>query len=279
MDNIELKNLVPMFLNFYKRAQLECSDNETRWELWKELYNFAAVPPGKEGEIHARNLLDDAWEKYGQKITYINEWKPNPNEIENYLTEVKTLLGCKEQINIVVIYFVGGFENNAFVAQYDKERLALCLPIECGESNIILAHELTHIVHSKIARFTGEWERTIASTILQEGLATQVSKHIVPGEPVGHYIEHKKGWLDSCKLMKEKIIKGIFPYLNDSSPEVINKFTFGTGTTNNDREVYFVGWQLVNFLLEKGKTFRQIARIQEGDIPNYLREAYPKLLN
>ncbi|MGE7600460.1 DUF2268 domain-containing putative Zn-dependent protease [Lysinibacillus fusiformis] len=278
MNNIELINLIPKFLDFYERANLEWLDDEERWKIWKKHYNFAAVPPGDEGQKIAKSLFYGAWEKYKKNINYIKNWKENLTKVENCLKEVKTLLGYDKPINLVLIYFVGGFENNAFVAPYDQDRLALCIPIECGDSDITLSHELTHVVHSKTANLTPNWERTIASTILQEGLATQVSKFIVPGKPDEKYIEHKQEWFNSCKLVREEIIKGIVPYLDDSSSEIITKFTFGTGTTNHDREVYFVGWEIVTALLEQGVTFKEIASVQEEEIPNYLRGCY-SLLN
>ena len=59
-DTLELRNLVPNFLKFYDLAA-PC-DGETRFELWREHYGFAAVPPGEEGATLSRKLLDGAWE-------------------------------------------------------------------------------------------------------------------------------------------------------------------------------------------------------------------------
>lgn len=271
-------NLVPKFLSFYKKVNSSVVDEETRWSLWKEHYNFAAVPPGEKGMQMARNLLDNAWNKYRDNLLVIEEWTPEKEKVYDYLKKIKTLFGYEETINLVIIYFVGAFENNAFVAPYDKNRLALCLPIENGSSNIMLAHELTHIVHSNTADLSADWERTIASTIIQEGLATQVSKFLVPGNPDEDYIEHKNGWFESCKQNRINILKGIYSYLDDSSSETVTKFTFGTGTTNTEREAYYVGWEVVEHLLERGLTFEEIANIQEKDIPNFIREFYPGLL-
>lgn len=279
MDKIEIINYVPKFLKFYKLASKENIDSENRWNLWKEHYNFAAIPPGPDGQKLARELLDNAWEKYPEKLSYLEKFKPNLNDVEKYLKEIKSLFDCKDMINVIVIYFVGGFENNPFVARYDEERLALCLPIECGDSKITLSHELTHVVHSKTANLKSEWKRTIASTILQEGLALQVSKYLIPGKADEEYIEHKEGWLDSCKSKKNEIIKGVLPYLNDSSSEIVYKFTFGNGTTNIDREVYFVGWEVVDYLIKKGIKFKDIANIQEDKMPDYLKEVFSNLLN
>ena len=277
MDKVEVLNLVPKFLTFYGLANKPDIEDEQRWDLWKEHYNFAAVPPGEEGRLIARNLLDAAWSSYADHLSFIKNWKPNQEIVRDSLTKVKELLGYDQPIDLVVVYFVGGFENNPFVAPFDGERLALCLPIENGDSEIILAHELTHIVHTQTANLTAEWERTIASTILQEGLATQVSKFLVPGHQDEEYIEHKKGWLQSCKEKRAGIINGIFPYLDDASSKAVTMFTFGNGTTNHEREAYYVGWELVEFLLAQGVTFKEMASLQEADIPNYVRGIYPKL--
>jgi hypothetical protein len=278
LDNVELLDLVPKFLSFYHLANKPDIDEEKRWALWEEHYNFAAVPPGIEGRRMARNLLDEAWERYTDYLSFIEEWKPNEENVRDSLTKVKELLGYDQSIEFVVVYFVGGFENNPFVAPFDGDRLALCLPIENGESDIILAHELTHIVHTQTANLTAEWERTIAATILQEGLATRVSQFIVPGHPEELYIEHKKGWLQSCKENRAEIISGIFPFLEYSSSEAVTMFTFGNGTTNHEREAYYVGWELVNFLLDQGVTFKEMASVQEKDIPDYVRNTFLKIL-
>ena len=279
MDKVELINLVPKFLDFYQLANKSDIDKEKRWTLWEKHYNFAAIPPGEEGKTIARSLLDGAWNTYSEHLIMLENWEPNLEKVKEYLTKVKKLLGYDQPINFVVVYFVGGFENNPFVAPYDENRLALCLPIENGESDILLSHELTHIVHSHTANLTADWERTIGSTILQEGLATQVSRFLVPGETTELYIEHTKGWLKSCYENKSNIIMGILPYLEDSSSEVVTMFTFGNGTTNREREAYFVGWEFVQYLLGEGVTFKEMAYIQEKDITNYLREVYPLLFN
>ncbi|QPC45861.1 hypothetical protein [Mangrovibacillus cuniculi] len=278
MDQIEIINLVPRFLKFYQEAKAEEIDREKRWELWKEHYNFAAVPPGEEGKKKARQLLDNAWNQYRERIRYLENWESDVRSVELYLSKVKSLLGYQEPINLVVVYFVGGFEGNPFVAPYDQERLALCLPVECNNTTIILSHELTHIVHASTANFSTKWERSIASTILQEGLAMHVSKQLVPGKEEESYTEFTKGWLASCKASREEIFKGILPYLEDSSSETVFRFTMGLGTTNHEREAYFVGWEMVNYLLGRGTTLEEIACIREDKMINYVRNIHKKML-
>ena len=226
----------------------------------------------------ARTLLDGAWDRYDEATESLRDWQPDPSALEEYVGKVKHLLGCEENIRFVVVYFVGGFEGNPFVAPFDSERQALCLPVENGNSDILLAHELTHIVHAKTAGFSANWERTIAAVVLQEGLATQVSRHLVPGEPDEAYIEFSAGWLESCETKKEDIFNGILPYLSDSSSEKVYQFTMGNGTTGLEREAYYVGWKVVGSLLENGVSFKEIAVVKEENTPIFLQSNINKAI-
>ncbi|WP_432352352.1 DUF2268 domain-containing putative Zn-dependent protease [Sporosarcina sp. A2] len=278
-DHIVIHNLVPKFLGFYKKATTKDIGSEERWKLWKEHYNFAAVPPGENGKKIAKKLLNDAWDKYSDYISLIENWKPDESLVREHLTEVKKILGYDSAFTFGIIYFVGGFEKNPFIAPLDEETLALCLPIETEISDIFLTHELTHIVHTKTANLSGDWERTIGTAILQEGLATQVSKQLVPGKQTEDYLaEDNKDWFQEYKSMHKEILEGIIPYLEDSSSQTLTKFMLGEGTTGNERERYFVGWEIVKMLQKQGISFKEIASIQEMEIPNYLREVYPLLL-
>lgn len=271
MNKIEIVNLVPKFLNFFERANHEGVNESERWNLWKEHYNFAALPPGYDEQ--ARNQLNQTWERYQSNIDQIRNWEPDQNKFEKMFTEVKTLLGSDENIPFVIVFFVSAFDNSAFVAPYDENKTMLCLPIENQLSDIIIVHELTHIVHGETASLEMNWERPIAELILQEGLALHVSKYLVPGEKDEAYIEMGvgQGWLQSCHEHKTKILNGITPYLSDSKGEVIRKFTFGTGATGHKREAYYVGWELVASELKKGVSFKQLASIKTEDIPAYVK--------
>jgi hypothetical protein len=50
IDTIEVLNLIPKFLKFYEKANVDGLDHNARWSLWEEHYNFAAIPPGDEGK-------------------------------------------------------------------------------------------------------------------------------------------------------------------------------------------------------------------------------------
>lgn len=270
IDKIEVINYVPKFLSFFEKANIDYLDANERWLLWEEHYNFAAVPPTKEGRELARSLLDQAWSQYEGAISFIESWEPDQQAIHNLLQKVKLALGCKGNMDFAVLYFVGAFDGNPFVAPYGEDSLVLCLPVEEGNTDITLAHELTHIVHSKTADLSASWERTIGSTILQEGLATRVSQHIVPGSLDKDYVEYTPGWLQSAHLKRDEIIDGVIPYLDDSSSDAVTMFTFGNGTADIEREAYYIGWVLVDKLLGEGVTYEEMAHIPEEDIPEYV---------
>lgn len=269
--NIEVVNLVPKFLNFFELANHEDVNESERWNLWKKHYNFAALPPGYDQQ--ARKQLNQTWMRYQSNINQIRNWKPDQIKFEKSFAEVKTLLGSDKDIPLVIVFFVSSFDNSAFVAPYDEQRSMLCLPIENQLSDIIVVHELTHIVHAETASLEMNWERPIAEIVLQEGLALHVSKHLVPGERDEAYIEMgvEQGWLQSCHEHRTKILNGITPYLSESKGEVIEKFIFGTGASSHKREAYYVGWEFVDSELKKGVSFKQLASIKPKDIPDYVK--------
>lgn len=267
-DSVEIINLVPKFLDFYNKA-VGC-EAETVFELWKKYYGFAAVPPGEEGEILAKQLLEVAWEKYEKVIPFLEQWSPNSEKIQQYLLKIKSVLEYNESVDVVLIFFVGAFDENAFVAPYGENRIAICLPIENGENQITIVHELIHLVHGKISGFSASWERAVASLIFQEGLATQLSKYLVSGYEDETYVASQDGWLQECCKDAKQILQGIKPYLKESSAERIFQFTMGAGTTGKAREGYFAGWKLIGDMLEDGWSFSDIARIREEDMVNAL---------
>lgn len=267
-DNIEILNLVPKFLDFYNKATGR--DEETRFELWKKHYGFAAVPPGEEGALLARQQLEAAWEKYEKVIPSLEQWSPDSEKIQQYLSKIKSVLEYNESVDVVLLFFVGAFDGNAFATPYGENRIAVCLPIEDGENQIVMVHELTHLVHGKITGVTMSWERPVASLVVQEGLATQLSRYLVPGYKDEVYVEAQEGWLQECHKDTKQILQGMKPYLQECSAERIFQFTMGSGTTGKMREGYFAGWKLIGDMLEDGWSFSDIARIREEDMADAL---------
>jgi len=272
MTKIEVVNLVPHFLTFFNHANHDDVNEPERWRLWKEYYNFAALPPGYDEQ--ARKILNQTWKKYQTNINKIRDWQPDQMKVENIFSEIKTLLGSDNEIPLVIVFFVSAFDNNAFVAPYDEYKSMLCLPIESHLSDIVIAHELTHVVHGEKASLEMSWERPIAEMILQEGLALQVSKYLIPVQKEESYfgMGQEEGWLQLCHDNRTKILHGIIPYLSESNREAVDKFTLGTGTSGHQREAYYVGWEFVATQLKKGISFSQLASIKQKDIPDYVKK-------
>src|SRR5699024_6071661 len=242
-----------------------------RWSLWKKYYNFAALPPGYDQQ--ARKQLNQTWVKYQSNINQILNWKPDQIKLESIFAEIKSLLGSDEDIPFVIVFFVSAFDNSAFVAPYNEHKAMLCLPIENQLSDIIVVHELTHIVHSEIASLEMNWESPIAEIVLQEWLALHVSKHLVPGERDEAYIEIgvEPGWLQYCHEHRTKILNGITNYLSESNGVLIEKFLFGTVASVHKREDFNAGFELVNIKLKKGVSFKQLVSIKPMDVPSYVK--------
>ncbi|WP_243299475.1 DUF2268 domain-containing putative Zn-dependent protease [Bacillus litorisediminis] len=272
MDRIEFVNFIPKFLSFYNKASKSDVTKVKRWELWEELYGFAAVPPGDQGKETARQLLKEAWNRYPEMIEKLKSWSPDEEKIKFVLTKVKQALDYNQSIDLVILHFVGGFEGNCFTAPYDEHRKVICIPIEVEIPEVILAHELTHVVHGIKAKQSSGWERTIGSLILEEGIATQASKLLVPGLQDKDYIEHRAGWFEKCNQKRKDILTGIKPYLFESKSEFLYKFTFEKGTTGIEREGYYAGWELVDYALKKGATLGALAEIEEENIPVYIEQ-------
>jgi len=277
MDQITIKSLIPKFLSFYDKAK-DIKDDETRFQLWKKHYNFAALPPVKDYDSRAKKLLDNAWLNYKDIIEDLMVWEEDLNHVQTLLKKVKTALQYDEALKLTVVYFVGAFENNAFVAQLSEDETGLFLPVETKALDIILAHELTHIVHFNKSGLAATWERTIASVILQEGLAMHISKRVVPGYQDEKYTEFTKGWLKACAQHRAAMLSGIMPYLEDQSEARLKQFTIGKGTTNHEREAYFVGWVCVEYLLNDGLTFEILASLKVNEIPPLIKATITKIL-
>lgn len=126
--SITIKDLSPRFLDFYRAAAN--ADPDTRFALWKDRYDFAAVPPTPEGEAQARKLLDAAWPKYAAVLPLIREgaagMRPHPIDIAR---QVADLLAAPRPLHVGITAYVGGFETNAFTVGTANGPV-VALPIE-----------------------------------------------------------------------------------------------------------------------------------------------------
>ncbi len=268
---LEVVDLTPRFIDFYQAAA--AADPETRWTLWNEKYGFAAVPPTPEGMKMARGMLDAAWPRYANALPLIRQGagsvEPRPEVV---LRKVADLLGLHKPFVMQVTVYVGAFDGNAFTAA-PQGRPIVAIPIEMDASQreAVLPHEMTHAVHIATAGLTGGWERSIAETIMQEGLAMHVAKAAAPGHDDRDYTEHTPGWYDAVMSRSDAILQGLLPELEKSDSQSVFRFTMGRGTTGLEREAYAAGWFVVGDLLKQGKSFAEIARIPSAEMPAVVR--------
>src|ERR1700760_3282923 len=64
---VDVVDVSPQFLAWYAAAR-DLPDADARFRLWQQIYGFAAVPPGPQGEAIARTLVDGAWPRYAEAL-------------------------------------------------------------------------------------------------------------------------------------------------------------------------------------------------------------------
>lgn len=277
---LTVNDLTPKFLAFHDAAQKERATPERRWQLFKQHYDFAAVPPTDEGQEMARKLLDEAWPRYGPVVARLRSGagalEPAPADM---VRSIAALLCPQRPGAVRLTTFVGGFEENAFTAAHaGRITVALPLEIDAGRRALLMAHELTHAVHIAMGSFAGGWVRSIGTTVLTEGLAMRVTERLFPGRPARDYVEHEPGWLEKARARRLDILRAIRPHLASEDSEQVMRFTMGRGPNGLEREAYYAGWEVVGHWLAHGKSFAEIARIPETEMPARVREAIDALL-
>ncbi len=277
---LHVVDLSPKFLAFYAAAKDE-PDADKRFALWTSMYGFAAVPPGPRGDAMARKLVDAGWPKYPTALDVIRAgapaMRPQPLEIAQ---KVAAVLGADQPMTLKVVAYVGAFDQNAFSYRGEDKVPVVCVPLEMSAHDRapVFAHEMTHAVHMEVAHLSGGWERSIAATIMQEGLAMEVSRAVVPGRPFRSYIEFTPGWYDRAHAHQRQILEGLLPVLDVKDGEQVFKYTMGQGSTGIEREAYYAGWTVMEHFHAKGMTWAQIARIPEDRMPQAVGDAIHEIL-
>lgn len=277
---IRVVDMTPRFLDFFNAANRPGVDAAQRWRLWNERYGFAAVPPTPEGDAMARQILESAWPRYPSAMPVIMAGaaglKPEPMTV---LRQIVGVLKPDKPVDITVLAYVGGFDGNAFsFRQEGQPTVAIPTEMDVQQRTLIFPHEMTHAVHMSIAGGSGGWERTIAATLIQEGLAMHVSRAVVPGRDVRYYVERVPGWWDSAQGKRRAILEGIMPVLDRKDGQTVFRFTMGQGATGLEREAYAAGWWVIEELTRQGMSLADIARVKEDDMPALANRAITQLL-
>jgi hypothetical protein len=125
---------------------------------------------------------------------------------------------------------------------------------------------------------SGGWIRTIATTILTEGLAMRVTQKLLPGHSKAYYVEAQPGWFDATTKQRTATLKDVRPVLSSDKSEDVMRFTMGKGPRGLEREAYYAGWLVIGYWLDHGMSFSEIARIPEKKMPARVGESIDKLL-
>jgi hypothetical protein len=273
---VEIVDLTQRFLVFYDSAMAQGADSGSRWELWRRLYGFAAVPPTPFGDSLKRRLLEGAWSRYPAALPTIRKGVVGLGvSPDSVLQRVVTLLGCGDTVKVRLTIFVGGFEGNAFAFGVRDGRSNIAVPVEAGNPTLSMIHEFTHAVHrSGCAPFRTGYGQSLAELVVTEGLAMRVVQQALPGHSDAFYIVSTPDWLAEARSRRAAILTGIGAHLSDSGPNIVQRFTFGTGSTGLSREAYYAGWEIVGAMMERlGMSLHAIATTNPIDYPRLVQQA------
>ncbi len=276
---LTIRDLSPKFLEFYRTATAQHADEERRFQLWKQMYGFAAVPPTPEGDQMARRILDDAWPRYARALDAIRTGgaalQPPPAEV---LKAVARLLQADVPIRATLLLFVGGFDNNAFTAPGEGGIPTVAIPVEGKPLNLVLPHEFTHVVEGEQAHLSFGWERSVAHTIFTEGLAMRATQKLRPGLPEKTYVgEFTPNWFARAASKRSEILADIAPHLEQSDAKAVMRYTMGTGGAGVEREAYYAGWLVIGDLLDHGWAFPQLARVKDAEMASAVKTSLDRL--
>ena len=262
---VEVKDISPRFLDFFQTAIDEKATPDQRWQLWKEKYDFAAVPPIAAGQAMAREQLDDAWPKYQAVLPRLRAGAggivPNPHR---KLDELVSLLEPTEGGRIQLTTFVGTFHRSAFASGKIDGIWRIAIPLE--DSDLDHALDMTHEMTHAVQRSSGHWEgQTVGGAIFSEGLAMRTTEKLNSGYEPYIYTASTPEWLHDCQAKLPEVFRDLGGHLNDAGAEAVSKFTIAKGATGLNREVYCAGWFIVGRLLEQERSYSDLAGLTQGD--------------
>ncbi len=173
--------------------------------------------------------------------------------------ELAGLLGAD---SVPVVLLAGTTAANGWVDVYEG-RPTLFLELSqlppAPYDAVLVAHELTHVAHQR--RRAGVWPETVAALLFAEGLATAVSRDLVPGLGDAGYLWFAAGhqpWLDACAAAYPTVAAELAGVLESTDP-VVGRRLFSAGAGHSGtlpvRAGYYAGLRLIAEM-----------RVAEGDI-------------
>lgn len=286
---IKINNLTYDFIKYWEAARNK--KFEDKKVLWKSQYenkhreifdHFITIFSSEEKRFIIENHLEKCFDIYEKEYNNIKSLR----DIDKKINE---LCGrCSEQFNIRdiklnFVIMIGLNMANAFATGFNNGTNFYFLE-KIGDKNyvdILLIHEITHLFHySQI--LNDEFENTVATSIMLEGLAVFNEQCTCPGFTISEYICFTDGmdyWIDHCN----SILKNLKPILLGElgkSGEYIDKYFYGDNSTKDGiptRIGYLVGYYVVKDL-NKNYPLSEIITWDSQRIEKEVRDSIERII-
>ncbi|MFG2009375.1 hypothetical protein ACGFNF_09915 [Micromonospora sp. NPDC048868] len=131
---------------------------------------------------------------------------------------------------------------------------------EPEHDELLVRHEVAHVVHDRLARIRDWPEHGVAPALLTEGLATQVTAELDPRRPDDEYLwmgaTHRR-WLADCRRRW---------------PEILHRIAADVDATDLDR---YAAWFLMRDSVHRGDLPRRCGYLVGLELVRLLRERHP----
>lgn len=271
----DILDTIPDFDVFAKKAFLEVP--VMRDQMWRQVYEaghrevfeaFYAGQPGTDGRKALVRELSRV-----QKLT--RDAAPVMKElIEEVEPAVRGALGMPAEPSPGHVLIVGPYSTNVLVGRLaGRVTLFHCLEwfTSAEGARVLVAHEDAHAWH-EIATGAGPAPADLAATAFYEGVASQVSRAVVPGrDEADHFWFGHAGfedWLPWCREHRVELLELFAAALDD--PEASERF-FGAGLVKDHWRVgYYLADEIVGGL---GMSLGDLARTDPAAGGSAVRQA------
>lgn len=225
----------------------------------KHAHVFKTYFGGYCNKTHEKLL--SAKERYEVDSNKINKiYQMLPNIIDKVARKGESYFGFS--LDKPIHLFVGLYASNAFVDHQAQMYLAIeKLPEEQELLEIIVTHEMIHSYHYHILGRGGiDWRaidwQDVRNSIYLEGVATYLSKKLVPGHPISSYFSYDYNgdeWLTFCKNHLREIANALLKDLRSQRSNLAREWLKLSGGEHfgYSRLGYFLGTEFVNRLCKE----------------------------
>ena len=182
-------------------------------------------------------------------------------------------LGLLGDDELHVVLMVGGHSSNGWVAEH-AGRSSLFLALEfLGEpphDDLLVVHELAHVVQAQRSAATRTRSYPAALGALVEGAAVATSRALRPGHTDTAYLwmddDHEE-WLDSCAASAGAIAALLLQHADtpDDAAEVAPLFRNRPGFSVPARSGYWAGDLIARAILEEGYRLRDLLSLDQHE--------------